>query len=174
MPKALQPDDPIPELSLPLISGDRYTPGADAPANFSLLIFYRGLHCSLCKAQLQDLNVRTGDFAALGVSCVAISMDQKDRAEKAREAWDIPNVPVAYGLDKAQAQHWGLYLSKGMWEQEPTLFCEPAMFLVRPDNRLYAAYLQSVPFGRPGFDDLFNGIKFVVERDYPARGTGSK
>jgi hypothetical protein len=54
--------------------------------------------------------------------------------------------------------------------KEPAMFVEPALFLVRPDRTLYYASVQSMPFGRPCFDDMLRGIEKAVARNYPARG----
>lgn len=35
------------------------------------------------------------------------------------------------------ARNWGLYLSKGAFANEPPLFAEPALFLVKPDSTLF-------------------------------------
>ena len=50
------------------------------------------------------------------------------------------------------------------------MFVEPALFLIRPDRTLYYASLQSMPFGRPCFEEMLNGIEKSIVRDYPARG----
>ena len=50
------------------------------------------------------------------------------------------------------------------------MFVEPALFLVRPDRTLYYASVQSMPFGRPCFEEMLSGIEKAVAKDYPARG----
>jgi hypothetical protein len=50
------------------------------------------------------------------------------------------------------------------------MFIEPALFLIRPDRTLYYASVQSMPFGRPCFDEMLRAIEKAVARDYPARG----
>jgi len=60
-----------------------------------------------------------------------------------------------------------------MWtlaEQEPDLFGEPGLFLVRPDGTLYYAATSSMPFARPDLEDLIEAFDFVIGNDYPARG----
>ncbi len=54
--------------------------------------------------------------------------------------------------------------------EEPALFAEPAVYLVRPDGTLYYGAVQTMPFARPHFDELLAAIDFVVAKDYPARG----
>ena len=63
----------------------------------------------------------------------------------------------------------GLYLSAGRGE-EPTLFNEPGVFLVRPDATLYYGATQTMPFARPPFADLLGAVDYAIAKDYPARG----
>jgi hypothetical protein len=65
---------------------------------------------------------------------------------------------------------WGLFVSKGIKAGEPNCFGEPGLFLIRPDGNLYAAVLNTMPFGRPRLDDVVAAVRWVVENDYPARG----
>ena len=62
----LVPRQPVPDLALPSVDGDTWRLGERAPEHFSMLVFYRGLHCPICKAYLRDLDRRVGDFAARG------------------------------------------------------------------------------------------------------------
>ncbi len=93
----------------------------------------------------------------------------------AEATWGLEDLCVAYGLSLQQAREWGLYVSRGCGRsslgiEEPPMFVEPALFLVRPDRTLYYASVQSMPFGRPCFDEMLRGIERVVAREYPARG----
>ena len=80
-----------------------------------------------------------------------------------------------YGLSLQQARDWGLYISRGagassLGIEEPPMFVEPALFLIRPDRTLYFASVQSMPFGRPCFDEMLRAIDKIVAKDSPARG----
>ena len=49
---------------------------------------------------------------------------------------------VGYGLPLKDARAWGLYISTSRGKtsagiEEPALFSEPGLFLVRPDSTLY-------------------------------------
>lgn len=57
-----------------------------------------------------------------------------------------------------------------MGVEEPELFAEPGIFLIKPDQTLYFASIQTMPFARPRFDEILKAIEFVVGREYPARG----
>ena len=85
------------------------------------------------------------------------------------------SLPIGYGLPLDKAREWGLYVStsRGMTSigiEEPALFSEPGVFLVRPDGTLYWAIVQTMPFARPHFREMLGAIDFVVAKDYPARG----
>ena len=82
---------------------------------------------------------------------------------------------VGHSLTIGAARSWGLYIStgRGMTSagvEEPALFNEPGVFLVRPDRTLYWAAVQSMPFARPHFRDILGALDFVIAKDYPARG----
>ena len=80
-----------------------------------------------------------------------------------------------YGLSLRSAQQWGLYISASRGKtsigiEEPALFSEPGVFLVRPDGTLYYGAVQTMPFARQQFQDLIGAIDFAIAKDYPARG----
>ncbi len=171
----LFPRRPVPTLSVPLAGGGVFDLSLERPDQFTLLVFYRGLHCPICKRQLNDLQAKLPEFAERGVGTIAISSDSKDRAEKAKADWGIADLRLGYGLDLNAARAWGLYVSAGRGKtsagvEEPALFSEPAIYLVRPNGTLYFGSVQTMPFARPQFADLLSAIDFVVAKDYPARG----
>ena len=97
-------------------------------------------------------------------------------AQKAKAA----NLPIGYDLDLQVARQWGLYISASRGKtsigiEEPAIFSEPGVFIVRPDGTLYYGSTQTMPFARPSFQDLLGAIDFAIANDYPARGefTGS-
>lgn len=170
MPTTPLPRHPAPSLSFPLLGGGTWSLRDQQPENFTLLIFYRGLHCPVCKTYLKTLTDLQADYAERGVEVVAVSMDTQSRARKARMDWDLGDFPLGYGLDAPTARAWGLYLSHAIKDAEPDLFSEPGLFLVRPGGDLYYAAVNSMPFGRPHLPTFLKSIDFILENDYPARG----
>lgn len=167
----LLPTQTVTDFTVPMTDGGQFQLSQRAGDNFTLLLFYRGLHCPICKAQLRDLQRKLGDFAERGVTAVAISMDDAERAQKSVEDWGIDELMLGYGLSEEMARKLGLYLSAGRPDSpEPAIFSEPALFLVRPDQTLYFASVQSMPFTRPPLDQLMMGIDYALADDYPARG----
>ena len=171
----LLPRQPVPALNLPLAGGGTFDLAAEKPDQFAFVVFYRGLHCPICKTQLKDLEAKLPDFAKRGVTVVAASSDDRARAEATKEEWGLPNLRLAYGLDLVTARAWGLYASTGRGKtsagvDEPALFSEPAIYLIRPDGALYFGSVQTMPFARPQFAEILAAIDFVVAKGYPARG----
>ncbi|HEY9096353.1 MAG TPA: peroxiredoxin-like family protein [Hydrogenophaga sp.] len=173
--QALLPRYPVPALQLPLTTGERFVLGAQPGETFDLLVFYRGLHCPICAKYLLELERLAPEFASRGVQVVAISSDSQERGRLMAEKIKAAGVKVAYGLSLRSAREWGLYISTSRGTtsiglEEPDLFSEPGVFLVRPDGTLYYGAVQTMPFARPPFQDLLGAIDFSVAKDYPARG----
>ncbi len=171
----LFPNQTVPPLRVELAGGGSFDLASEKPTNFTLVVFYRGLHCPICKTQLKDLESKLDDFEKRGVAVAAVSTDSRERAERTRETWGLSRLRVGYGLDLAAARRWGLYVSSGhekTWAgiDEPALFSEPAIYLVRPDGTLYFGSVKTMPFARPHFSDILTAIDFVVKNKYPARG----
>lgn len=166
----LKPRQPVPDLDLPLAAGGRFSLKGEKPDAFTMLVFYRGLHCPICKTYLVDLDAKIDDFKEVGVSAVAITSEMQDRAEQTKMQWALKNLPLAYAMPIALGREWGLSVSNGISEKEPKQFLEPGLFLVRPDLTLYAASVQTMPFARPSFGEVLGAVKYIVKNNYPARG----
>jgi len=171
MHSTLTPGQKVPSLTVPLVGGGEFTLNAKVPKNFTIVIFYRGLHCPICKGQVTDFRSKLHDLEALGIDVVALSMNTKEPAEQTARDWDVSGLKLGYGLSREQAKAWGLYLSSSIREGEPDVFCEPGMAIVRPDGTLYHWSVQSAPFGRAKAADLASVLKFVIQNNYPVRGT---
>lgn len=168
----LKPGQKVPDLDLPLTIDARYELSKQHPEAFTLIVFYRGLHCPICKSYLGKLAKHLRDFADRGVNVVSVSMDGHDRAMTIDSDWDTGDVPLAYDMSEDKAREWGLYISeKRKGSDEPDKFSEPGLFLVRPDQTLYFASVQNAPFTRPPLDELLQAIDYIAKNDYPARGT---
>ncbi|MEM7777317.1 MAG: peroxiredoxin-like family protein [Pseudomonadota bacterium] len=171
----LIPRQPVPDVTLPLVGGGSWTLSELKPGNFTMIVVYRGLHCPICKGYLNDLQNRLETFDKFGVTAVAISSDNQERAETAKQSWGLDRLPIAYDLSLAQGRAWGLYISSSNGKtsigvEEPERFVEPGLFLVRPDRTLYFGSVQTMPFARPQFAEIEKALDFVIARGYPARG----
>jgi peroxiredoxin len=171
----LKPRKPVPALEFDTVAGGRWSLAAQRPQTFTMVVFYRGLHCPVCRRYTTELNAMAADFDKRGVSTVITSTDSKERAAQAREQWGLQNLTVGYGVGIDKAREWGLYIStsRGMTSagvEEPPLFAEPGLFLVKPDGTLYWGSVSTMPFARPHFSEIAQAIDFAVQKNYPARG----
>tara|TARA_R110002020_G_scaffold121800_2_gene276788 strand:- start:1929 stop:2438 length:510 start_codon:yes stop_codon:yes gene_type:complete len=166
----IKPATKVPDLKVNLINGTQWELSKQKPENYTLIVFYRGLHCPVCKKYLEDLTTKQEDFSGRGVNIIAISMDTEKRANNSRDKWDISGLPIGYGMSEDTAREWGLYISNAIKDEEPDVFSEPGLFLIEPDLTLYCSAVQTMPFARPDFEDLLKAIDFVKKEDYPARG----
>lgn len=172
---ALIPRQPVPALNLPVLGGGSFVLSASPGERFDLIAFYRGLHCPICAKYLLELERLVPEFEKRGVKVLAASSDDAERAQKMANKIKASAMRIAYGLSLPSARQWGLYISAKRGKtsigiEEPALFSEPGVFLVRPDGTLYYGAVQSMPFARPQFQDLLGAIDFATANDYPARG----
>ena len=170
----LKPRQAVPELNLSTLQG-AWSLSEQDPENFTMVVFYRGLHCPICSKYLAELNKLVDDFSEVGVSTLAVSSDGEERAQQAREDWGLDKINLGYGLSVDQSRDWGLHRSAGRGKtsvgiEEPAEFAEPGLYLVRPDNSLYWGQVSTMPFARPHFRELLGALSFVLANDYPARG----
>ena len=171
----LIPRTPVPRLAVPLVGGGTFDLRQEAPQHFSLVVFYRGYHCPICAKYLMDLGRLLPEYEKRGVAVVAISSDAEERARLMAEKINMPALRLGYGLPLPVAREWGLYITQGHGKtsigiEEPEMFSEPAVYLLRSDKTLYYGAAQTMPFARPHFDELLTSIDFALQRSYPARG----
>jgi peroxiredoxin len=168
----LMPEAQAPALAVDTLDG-RWELSAQSPENFTMVVFYRGYHCPVCKSYLQKLEGLVEQYQQAGFSVIAISMDDADRATRTAEEWQLSKTPIGYGLSEQTARAWGLYISRAIKEAEADIFAEPGLFWVRPDGRIYLIDTSNMPWARPDLEFLHSKIPFAVENGYPARGTAS-
>lgn len=176
----LMPRQGVPALRVPLAGGGFFDLREDHPELFSMIVFYRGLHCQQCKAYLGELEILLPEFGKRGISAVAISCDTQERGEGAKSQWELSKLNVGYGLSLTDARAWGLFLTEARPRasglSEPPHCCEPAVYLIAPDKTLWFSAVQNMAFARPRFADIIEGFEFLFARGYfrdkecPARG----
>ena len=175
MMSKLMPRQATPGLKIDTLSGQTWDLTQVSAEHFIMAVFYRGLHCPVCRTYIGELDRMVDDFRQRGVEVQAISSDTEERARQTREDWKLSNLDLGYGRNLGVAREWGLYVSSSRGKtslgiEEPALFSEPGVFLVRPDLTLYWAAVQTMPFARPHFKEMLGGLDFILKNDYPARG----
>ena len=167
----LKPGQPAPALDVALAGGGRWSLTEQHPDSFTLVVFYRGRHCPVCRGYLTQLEGLLDELAGAGVtSVIAVSGDDEERAAKTVADWGLDRLTVGYGQTVESMREWGLFVSKAVKDGEPAEFGEPGLFLIRPDGTLYAGALNTMPFLRPHLDEIAQAVRYVDEHDYPPRG----
>ncbi len=171
----LMPRQKTPGLTVQTLSHGEFDLAADGAEQFTMLVFYRGLHCPVCAKYLKDLARLLPKFSERGVKVLAVSADGRERAQQMADNVASPDLRFGYDLQLEVARDWGLYIStsRGVTSigiEEPALFSEPGVFLMKPDQSLYYGSVQTMPFVRPVFAELVGALDFAIANDYPARG----
>ncbi len=79
---------------------------------------------------------------------------------------------MLYGMDIPTMQRLGLYISEPRSAQETDhRFPEPGLLVANMEGILQVVDVANAPFVRPDLDTLLMGLSFVIEKNYPTRGT---
>ncbi|TXC79036.1 peroxiredoxin-like family protein [Paraburkholderia azotifigens] len=171
----LFPRQTAPALVVDTLDHGSFDLASEVPGRMTLICFYRGLHCPTCAMYLRELERLTPEFAERGITTIAISSDSEPRAREMQKKVAANSLRIGYGLPLTEARKWGLYISTSRGKSsigvdEPEMFSEPGLYLLRPDRTIYYLSVQSMPFVRPNFKELLQALDFAIQHDYPARG----
>src|ERR1700748_1329716 len=108
--KMLLPRQPVPKLRVPTLSHGDFDLATDAPKLFTLISFYRGLHCPVCLKYLRDLDALIPEYERRGIKVIAISSDVCERAQEMAGKVGA-GLRFGYSLPLTVAREWGLYIS---------------------------------------------------------------
>ncbi|MCP5268795.1 MAG: AhpC/TSA family protein [Zoogloeaceae bacterium] len=171
----LIPRQQVPSLNVETVAHGRFDLASNAGEKFTLVVFYRGLHCPICAKYLMELERLVPEFEARGVKTIAVSTDVAERAAEMVKKIKADKLAIGYGVSLTNAREWGLYTTESRGKtsigiEEPAIFAEPGVFIVRADGTLYYGAVQTMPFARPNFTDLVGALDFAINNNYPARG----
>ena len=152
------PGQAAPPLHVPELSGGWFVLASRRPDVFTMIVFFRGLHCPICHAQLHELDRRVAELGARGIEIIAISAETLERSRQLAKEWEIKHLNIGYGLPERMMRAWGLFLSRGRFASEPPLFNEPGLFLVDRESRIYYEAVVSMPVGRPRLTEVLRAI----------------
>ncbi|MEM6382257.1 MAG: peroxiredoxin-like family protein [Pseudomonadota bacterium] len=171
----LLPRQKTPDLALPTLDHGAFDLSSESAERGTVICFYRGLHCPICATYLKEFENQVDAFAERGVATIAISSDGEDRTRQMQQKIEASKLRFGCDLSLEKAREWGLYISTSRGKtsigiEEPALFSEPGLFMVTPQQTLYYASVQTMPFVRPHFKELVAALDFAIAKDYPARG----
>lgn len=162
----------MPSFSFPTINGRDVTIGrALTDGNWQLVFVYRGFHCPVCRQYLTKLEGLKDQFSATKAEIVAISGDPEEKARRMVEEAKL-TFPVGYGLSVEQMRALGLYISAPRSPEETDRpFAEPGMFAVNAAGKVQLIDISNTPFNRSDLGELVETVEWIIENDYPIRGT---
>lgn len=67
----LIPNALVPALDIALTGDGRFTLAAEKPERFMMFVFYRGLHCPICRRYLTELEGLLPEFAKRRISVLS-------------------------------------------------------------------------------------------------------
>jgi len=105
---AIKPNTKTPNLSVDIVDATNWNLQQQNPEHFTMVVFYRGLHCPICSNYLKDLDNKMDDFQQKGVEPIAVSTDSKERAERTKKEWDIPNLTFGIWPHNRRSQSLGI------------------------------------------------------------------
>ena len=88
------------------------------PATLTMVVFFPGLHCPVCRAQRAELDRRLDQLSARGIDVIAVSAEARERSEQLQADWKRERLPIAYGLSEPSMGEWGPFVSRGRSDDE--------------------------------------------------------
>jgi peroxiredoxin len=85
----------VPDLTVPLLAGGAFRLADRHPERFAMVVFYRGLHCPVCQAQLRELDRRLDELEERGIEVVAVSGETHQRTQRLRDEWKLKRLTLA-------------------------------------------------------------------------------
>ena len=138
-----------------------------------MVVVYRDLHCSLCKAYLAQLKVIYAEFRATGVYVFIVLGDPKAKAQLMADATALI-LPTGLRSERgADAGAWSLRLRSSYLHETDQPFFEPGLFVINGDGLIHTLDVSHSPFVRPDLRGALNGITFIRKNNYPIRATHS-
>ena len=170
MTHIIKPGEKAPNLSFKTLNGSTLSLHDNLSNEMNIVIFYRGLHCPICKEYLVSIQNQLDDYSDTNTSVTVISMDSEEKAKKTQLDWGLDKLNIGYGLSLDDAKNWGLFISKSIKEAESDIFCEPGLFVIKKDGSIYMVNISNMPFARPDLSTFSANLKFAQDNQYPVRG----
>ena len=170
MTHIIKPGEKAPNLSFKTLNGSTLSLHDNLSNEMNIVIFYRGLHCPICKEYLVSIQNQLDDYSDANASVTVVSMDSEEKAKKTQLDWGLDKLNIGYGLSLDDAKNWGLFISKSIKEAESDIFCEPGLFVIKKDGSIYMVNISNMPFARPDLSTFSANLKFAQDNQYPVRG----
>src|ERR1700761_1064426 len=87
--RGVRPTEPAPELAVPLLRGGTYRLADQRPGLFTMVVFFRDLHCPVCRAQLSELDRRLTELEEHAIEVIAVSGETRERTTALAREWKL-------------------------------------------------------------------------------------
>ena len=166
----IKPGEKAPNLSFKTLNGITWSLQDNLLNEMNIIIFYRGLHCPVCKEYLVSIQNQLDNYSDANASVTVVSMDSEEKAKKTQFDWGLDKLNIGYNLSLDDAKKWGLYISKSIKDAESDIFCEPGLFVIKKDGSIYMVNISNMPWARPDLSTFPGKLKFAQDNKYPVRG----
>jgi peroxiredoxin len=106
----VRPRQPARDLTVSQLRGGTYRLDEQTPDLFTMIVFFRGLHCPVCRAQLSELERGLDELDSRGIDVTAVSGATRERTTQPAREWKLERLTLAYGLTEEQMRAWGLFV----------------------------------------------------------------
>ncbi|RYY43719.1 MAG: peroxiredoxin [Sphingomonadales bacterium] len=134
---ALEPGDPLPDVSLDAADGSRIALRARIGQPF-VVYFYPKDDTAGCTREAQEFSAALSDFAALGVSLLGVSKDPAAKHRKFAAKYDL-TVPLATDADGSAMEAFGVWVEKQLYGRR-YMGIDRSTFLFAGDGTLFRAW----------------------------------
>ncbi|MFB6153680.1 MAG: peroxiredoxin family protein [Halodesulfurarchaeum sp.] len=136
-----------------------------------LLLFQRDLHCTNCRAQVQDVAERYAEFQELGVEVLSVLPEAADRAREWQDRYELP-YPLLADPDASVGEAYDQPVRFGVLGSLSDFLGrmpEAVVVDLRTDPRIVAAHRGRSTWDRPDVDGLLalvrDGLDGSPDRD---------
>ncbi len=154
----LYPGDPFPTLALTQPGGNKTLSVPDVfDGGYGVVLFYRGSWCPYCNAQLRAFQRATATLAQVGVSVVALSVDDEATTTELIAKHGL-TFPVGHSADAT-----AISAATGAFVDPAGGFLQSTGFVLDPSGKIIVSVYSSGAIGRLVPEDIVGLIRHLRE-----------
>jgi peroxiredoxin len=151
----LQNGDVFPNLTIDVVGGGAIALPSDLGGSYAVVLFYRGSWCPYCRAQLAAFSRARELFASIGITTVALSVDDEATSEALVAKLRL-SFPVGFGANVDD-----IAAATGAYVSEDSVYLQSTGFVLDREGRILTAVYSSGAIGRLVPDDVAGFVKYV-------------
>lgn len=153
----LEPGDRFPTVNVAVAGGEPLTLPDALAGRYGVVLLLRGAWCPYCNAQLRAFQRGQERLAELGVSVVALSVDDEPTTAELTAGHGL-TFPVGHGADAA-----ALHDALGAFVNRDPVYLQSTGFVLDPRGRVIVSVYSSGAIGRLVPDDVIGLISYLRE-----------